>query len=139
MTATNIFKIPLKAFKKYHWRMFEGKYVIFLWVCAKDEIALFIDLVGEHSNGFYLMESPTLDELYIVCEGDKDFELCKKIICEEPNWQKNVLLLRRSPRKVIQALCNTTLMESKVFKEIGHNHPKKVDWLAKIISEALKK
>jgi len=107
----------IKEFDKFHWRLFRGGgEIYFLFVCGIDEVALFI---ADDNKKFIPMRDSTInDELFVICQGDEDFEACKKIILQKDNWKKDVILLHKNKRRLVRALCNASVLDPQTFKEI---------------------
>ena len=124
----------LKEFNDCHWRMFEAMgsdnhLCKFLWVYGNDEVCLFIGDRNLGDHWFPMKESwNSQSQSYVLKNGEEYFEQCRRIICEEDGWKKDVLLLHRSPRKLIKGLCNATVLEPHIFTEVEKHRPKKRWW-----------
>ena len=129
----------LKKFKKFHWRLFLGdNKIYFLFVCGVDEITLFVSL--KKDDGFVPMyDFKNTDDLYVICRGDEDFEACQRIILQKDAWKKDTVLFHKSKRKIIKALCNASVFEPHIFKEIKCNQCSDTSKLASILSILTKK
>ena len=129
--AKGIF-FKLKEFKKCHWRLFLGpNKMLYLFVCGYDEVTLFV--ARKDSDKFYPMYDYHNEELWAIIKGDVEYESCKKIVCEEEDWKKEVLLHRKSERKIVRALCKAAALDP-MFKELQCNHPTNLGPLASFLS-----
>ncbi|MFW6121273.1 MAG: hypothetical protein ACOC80_10315 [Petrotogales bacterium] len=121
-------KFELREFKKYDWRRFVAddgrpKPIQFVFVHGGHEICLFVALKGE--KDFIPMTDATGEQSYVVKDYEDFYEEARRIICEEPGWKKDAILIHRSPRKIFSGLSNATVMRPNVWTEIDSNHPRK--------------
>lgn len=125
-------QFKLSEFRNAHWRMFEvddkvtNQIFKFLWVFGNGEILLFVSSSIYTEKDMFIPMKDVDGKLHIIRDGEREFEPCRKIICEEEGWKKEAILYGTSDRKIVRGLCNASLLDPQTFKPICNHHPKRL-------------